>query len=327
MKIAIIGATGMLGQHAMRAGIAAGHTIRVVYRNEASLSKLSVQVHEKAKADLSDEAALTQAMQGADAVINAAGYYPTVPRHWRKDLALARAEQERFINAVRNSGIGKAVYLGGAIALPKRADGKLADGTERYAGQPHSSNPYILAKWAMDEMALQAAEKGLPLVVAIPSMTFGEYDFGPTTGQIILGIANGSLPNYVQGNRNVVYAGDAGRGLILAASLGKPGKRYLLTGTNTTMRDLTQLVAQCAGVAAPRPVPLTIAKLISRFQTMTYPITKTIPKISETAIAVMAGGQHLDGSIARAELGYEREVSLEDAIRRTLDWFRAEKML
>jgi dihydroflavonol-4-reductase len=328
MKIAIIGATGMLGQHALRAGLEAGHTMRVVYRNEASLKKLSVQPQETAKADLSDQAALTQALRGADAVINAAGYYPTHPRPWQEDVALARAEQERFIAAVKASGIAKAVYLGGAIALPKRADGQPADGTERYAAEPADRNPYIQAKWAMDEMVLcQAAEQGAPILIAIPSMTFGEYDFGPTTGQIIQGIANGSLPKYVQGRRNVVYAGDAGRGLILAATRGQVGKRYLLTGTNTDMDALTQLIAKLAKVKAPTPVPLAMAKLLSKIQNFAYRFNGKLPKISETAIAVMAAGQHLSGDIAKQELGYEPQVSLEETVQRTLDWFASVGML
>jgi dihydroflavonol-4-reductase len=317
----------MLGQHALRAGMDAGHTMRVVYRNEASLQKLSVQPHEKTKADLSDEAAMTLALRGADAVINAAGYYPTKPRPWREDVALARAEQQRYINSIKASGIAKAVYLGGAIALPKRMDGKLADGAERYAGEPDYKNPYVQAKWAMDEMALQAAEQGVPLLVAIPSMTFGEFDFGPTTGQIIQGIANGTLPKYVRGNRNVVYAGDAGRGLILAATHGVAGKRYLLTGTNTDMDALTQLIAQLAQVKAPSPVPLGMAKLLNRVQTVAYRFTGKEPKISQTAIAVMAAGQHLDGHIAQQELGYTPQVDLEGTVRRTLDWFKSVGML
>ncbi|MGL4232959.1 MAG: NAD-dependent epimerase/dehydratase family protein [Casimicrobium sp.] len=327
MKLAIIGATGMLGQHALHAALAAGHQVRVTYRSPESLKKLSIQPTEQVKADLSDVTSLTEAMRGCDAVINAAGYYPTIPRKWQEDVAHARAEQQRFIDAVEKSGIAKAIYLGGAIALPKRTDGKIADGTERYAGEPEDKNPYLQAKWAMDEMALQAAERGVPMLIAIPSMTLGEYDFGPTTGQIIKGIADQSLPKYVAGKRNVVYAGDAGRGLVLAAERGEPGKRYLLTGTNTDMKELCELAARIAKVPAPKEVPLGAAKFLNKLQTLRWRLGGAVPKISETAIAVMSSGQHLDGHIAKEKLGYAPTVSLEETVRKTLTWMASQNMV
>lgn len=50
-------------------------------------------------------------------------------------------------------------------------------------------------------------------------------------------------------------------------------------------------------------------------------------KISESAIAVMSAGQFLDGSKAQRELGFQARVSVDDAIRRALKWFRAQNMV
>src|SRR5258708_15501203 len=105
----------------------------------------------------------------------------------------------------------------------------------------------------MDRMARERAREGLPVVIGIPSMCFGEYDRGPTTGQLIVDIANRTLPGYIHGNRNVIYAGDAGRGLVLACEAGRIGERYLLTGTNLPMTELVPMIARVAGVPAPPP--------------------------------------------------------------------------
>jgi dihydroflavonol-4-reductase len=328
MRLIIIGATGMLGHHTLRAAMQAGHETAVVYRNDKSLEKLSVQPHHKRLADVNDKAALTAALSGFDAVIHAAAYYPTTPKPWQQELQLARTGMQTFLDAVRDSGIAKAVYLGGAIALPKRSDGKPADGSERYTSPPQDHNPYVQCKWAMDEMALLASEKeGLPILVGIPSMTFGEYDWGPTTGQLLTGIAKRTQPKYVQGNRNVVYAGDAGNGLVLAALNGKPGRRYVFTGENTDMQTLTAMAARIAQVPAPTAAPLAIAKLLNRMQTLRYKLGGATPSISETAIAVMSSGQHLDGHVARDELGYAPTQTLEKTLTRTLAWFREQGMV
>jgi len=178
----------------------------------------------------------------------------------------------------------------------------------------------------MDELTLQKATAGLPVVIGVPSMTFGEYDWGPSTGQFITGIASGKLKKYVHGRRNVVYAGDAGRGLVQALEHGQPGRRYLLTGVNTDMDEVTATIARLAGVAAPTPVPLAVATAMSRLQNWRYRrYGGALPTISETAIAVMSAGQHLDGAGAQA-IGYAPSVGLEEAVSRALHWFRAQGM-
>jgi dihydroflavonol-4-reductase len=50
-----------------------------------------------------------------------------------------------------------------------------------------------------------------------------------------------------------------------------------------------------------------------------------LPIVSETAIAVMSSGQHLDGSRSAA-IGYAPQVRLQEAVERALRWFRAQGM-
>ncbi|MBW1906485.1 MAG: hypothetical protein JRG67_14770 [Deltaproteobacteria bacterium] len=81
-------------------------------------------------------------------------------------------------------------------------------------------------------------------------------------------------------------------------------------------------IAALASVDAPKAVPLAAAKFLSMLQTLRYKLGGNAPKISSTAIAVMSAGQFLDGSKAERELGFKAEVSLDEALRRALEWFR-----
>jgi dihydroflavonol-4-reductase len=47
-----------------------------------------------------------------------------------------------------------------------------------------------------------------------------------------------------------------------------------------------------------------------------------LPRLDETAIEVMAGGQFLDGRKAREELGFFSTTALDDTLLRAIDWFR-----
>jgi nucleoside-diphosphate-sugar epimerase len=273
--------------------------------------------------DLNDKQSLIVAFSGLDWVINCAAYYPTTPLPLAKEMQTAQNQMIAFIDAVKMSGIAKAVYVGGSIALPK-SDTGLGNETMNYAGTPPNKTPYVQVKWLMDKMAQDAGKNGVPLVIGIPSMTFGEYDYGPTTGQLIKNLANKQMSAYLKGNRNVVYAGDAAVGLLLAAEKGKNGERYLLTGENRDMDNLVKTIAQCANVDAPtRVVPLPIAKIVSFIQAFKFKyLNGPMPQLSGTAIAILSAGQFLDGEKAKKELGYAPSVTTEEAISRTIAWFK-----
>lgn len=322
MRIAIIGATGMLGHHTALAAQQAGHELVILHRPNSQLATISDLQGERRVATLDKRQWMERALEGVDTVINCAGYYPTAPRPWQAEVKLACYQMQKFYDACAIHPLKKIVYLGGAIALPKHPQGKPGHADLRYAQQPNNKNPYLQVKWAMDELALKQAEQGLPVVIGIPSMTFGEFDYGPTTGQLVTEIANQTLPAYVAGERNVIYAGDAGRGLLACAEHGRPGQRYLLTGANTNMDQLVELISQIADTPAPKAAPLMAAKAINQLQTLRYHLGGPVPKVSATALAVMSAGQHLDGHKAEQELGFKATLPTEDALKRTLAWFR-----
>ncbi|PTU31730.1 NAD-dependent epimerase/dehydratase family protein [Stenotrophobium rhamnosiphilum] len=325
MRIAIIGATGMIGHHTARAAVDRGHELVVVHRASSNLNQLADLKFTSAVADLDDRASLTRALVNVDAVINCAGYYPTAPLPWRDEVKTATMQMDHFYAACAQHKLHKIVYLGAAIALPKNPNGEPGDETLEYVGEPANKNPYLQVKVAMDAQARAKAREGLPVVIGIPSMTLGEYDYGPTTGRLIVELANQRLPGYVRGNRNVIYAGDAGLGLIRVCEDGRAGERYLLTGENHSMDALVQKITRIAGVPMPRPIPLGGALFVSRLQALRYRWLKgPLPKVDATGIAVMSAGQFLSGAKAQIELGFNASVTTDEAVERALHWFRAQ---
>jgi nucleoside-diphosphate-sugar epimerase len=180
----------------------------------------------------------------------------------------------------------------------------------------------------MDARCRERAARGEPIVIGIPAMTLGEYDYGPSTGRLVLEIANHSLAAYVAGDRNVVWAGDAGRGLLLALLRGRPGERYLITGENTTLDALVAQIVALTAAPTPRVVPLAVARAVAKAQEIRWHLFGgNAPRFSATAIAIMAGGQFLSGAKAERELGYLPSTGMAGAVTRALNWFRREGML
>jgi nucleoside-diphosphate-sugar epimerase len=323
MKIGIIGGTGMLGHHIAIAAQLRSHEIVIIHRASSDLSKIADLKYESRIADLNDRGALIRAAEGLDVLINAAAYYPTLPKPLAQEIKTARNQMQHFLDAVKEAKIKKGMYVGGAIAIPKNKTG-LGHEALFYDEIPHGTPAYTQVKWLMDKMAREAANEGLPISIGIPSMTFGEYDYGPTTGRLIVDLANKTLPAYLKGQRNIVYAGDAGRGLLAVAEKGRPGERYLITGYNTSTTDVVNLICKIADVPKlTKTLPLKLAKLISKFQEIKYTLVRgDEPTLSSTAIAVLTSGQHLDGKKAKDELNYSPEIDIKSAIEKAYKWFK-----
>ncbi|WP_299438102.1 NAD-dependent epimerase/dehydratase family protein [uncultured Aquimarina sp.] len=328
-KIGVIGATGMIGHHVAKAITDnTENQLVVLHRETSNLSIIKDLSFESRVTDLNDGDSLKKSFDGLDYILNCGGYYPTKPKPLKVEINTAENQMYNFVNAINESNVKKGLYLGGAIAIPQSLDG-IGSEESIYIESPQNKSAYVQVKWIMDKIAREAAELGTPIVIGIPSMTFGEFDYGPSTGRLITNTVNQTLPGYVDGNRNVVYAGDAARGLLLACLNGKIGERYLITGENISMEGLVKKIVQTAKLSKmPKKVSLQLAKMVSKIKMTKYKVFGgELPLLNDTAIAVMSAGQFLNGEKTKRELGYEPKVSLDETIQKTIDWFKKERYI
>src|SRR5258708_17913917 len=163
MRVAIGGATGMLGQHTLAAAAAAGHDVVAIARSNRSLQRLRNAPLESRLAGLDDRESLRRALKNIDAVVNCAGYYPTVARQWRAEVETATRQMENFYAACAEHPLRKIVYLGGAIALRRHPAGEPGDETLDYPGEPPSTTPCVPARRARAVHTPATAKQGLPV--------------------------------------------------------------------------------------------------------------------------------------------------------------------
>lgn len=327
MKISVLGATGLIGQHTARAVLAHGQSLRVVHRAGSKLECLSGLDFEAAVADLDDREALIRAFTGAEAVIHCAGYTPRQPDQLDAELAIARRQMENFCQAALAAGCSRVVYVSAASVLNKPAAAALADESMLFRAEPGRENPFRWIKWHLEQIAEHYIARGLPLVYAIPSMVFGAYDQGPTAGKLIVGIANGTIRNVVACQRNIIAGPDVAEGLLRCLEAGKVGERYLLAGSNITLPALAAKIAAAAGVPPPKCVPLAAALVLAWLQHWRYKLTGRAAKIKLTELRMLAAGKFLATDKATRELGFTASTPVDTAIADALVWFRQHDMV
>jgi len=103
MKIAILGATGKTGGHAMRIALAAGHSVRVLVRDPTKIA--GQEVLEVVGGDATSEASCAEVVAGCDAVIAAIG-----PPHLKK-TTLRQDIAKALVPAMKAKGVKRVVWL------------------------------------------------------------------------------------------------------------------------------------------------------------------------------------------------------------------------
>ncbi|HLD44075.1 MAG TPA: NAD-dependent epimerase/dehydratase family protein, partial [bacterium] len=132
MKTLVIGATGIIGNHIVRALLKEGHEVIGLSRGvmpSVNLDGLSVT---RLKADLLDVKALKEAFKGVDWVFQAAGYYPRDAFHNKQHVAQALAGVRSVIAAALDAGIERLVYTSSLTTIGQASEGGLADESLSY---------------------------------------------------------------------------------------------------------------------------------------------------------------------------------------------------
>jgi nucleoside-diphosphate-sugar epimerase len=127
VKVAITGATGVIGRSAVATLVAAGHEVRALARSEAKAEQLSAMGASPVRTSIGDPEGLHRLVDGADAVCNFAtaipvGYAGVVPGAWRTNDRLRTEGSRRVVDAARGAGVRRIVQESVSFLYADRGD-------------------------------------------------------------------------------------------------------------------------------------------------------------------------------------------------------------
>ena len=255
MRILVTGGTGFVGCHTVAALQRGGHEIRLLVRSPARVAPALEPVGldpggmEAAVGDVTDPAAVREAVAGCDAVVHAASVYSLNPRRAGEIARVNVAGTENVLRSAAEAGLDPVVHVSSYVALlPRRGAGPLDD-----RSPPGSSTfPYSGSKVASEAVARALQEAGAPVCITYPGMVWGPDDphLGETS-RLALAVLAGRLPALPPGTVPVSDVRDVAAVHAALVAPGRGPRRDIASGENLPVAQVMRAAVRLAGRRLP----------------------------------------------------------------------------
>jgi nucleoside-diphosphate-sugar epimerase len=322
----ITGATGFVGGHLAEACAGRGWNVRALVRGGSDTSLLARYPVTLIRGDLTDGAAVREALQGVEVVLHCAakvGDWGPVEEYRAVNVEALRG----VLDACRAVPLRRFVHFSSLGVYAARHH----YGTEESEPLPaHHIDGYTQTKVESEQLVMNShREHKLPVVVLRPGFIYGPRD--RTVMPKLLGNMRKGKLRYIGGGKgamNCIYVGNLVEAALLAVE--KPeavGQIYNLTdGELVSKRRFIESIADGLGLPHPKPVsvPLWAARVMAwwmergaRKKNSPKP-----PRLTQGRLKFL--GLNLDFSIEKAkrELGYQPRWSFDEGMRETVAWYK-----
>lgn len=321
-KALVLGASGFLGSHVVKALVAAGRPVRILTRpssNTAMTDHLDLERHQ---GDVFDRDTLRRAMEGCRSVF----YCIVDTRSWLRDstpLYQTNVEGSRLAMEVAlEMGVKRFVFTSSIVTIGLNPSGVSSEADE--FNWEDQAPPYVMTRVEAERQLLELCRKGLPGIICNVATTFGGHDHQPTPqGELLKLTVEKRMPIYWNTKMSVVGIEDAADAMLLAEQRGRVGERYIIADRMMDIAEATSKTAAFAGVKPPSlEVPMWAVT------GATWVVEKLMHALNEDTVMTMSSivlqrimGDY-DNTKARTELGWQPRP-MDESLKEAAIWFKA----
>ena len=334
MRVAITGATGLVGSHCTATALAAGHDVRMVVRSPdkarsaLALHGLPTDAAEIFEADLTDHDRLRNSVDGVDGLIHAGAVFSLDPRQAEAMRNVNPASTTVILTEAADRGLERIVHLssmGVYAASLTEIDPSSPVGPE--------SGAYTGSKIAADAAAVGLQEAGHPVVVVCPGGILGPLDPSPELSDSMATMRDWVRMRTTAMPRSIrfgfVDVRDVAAVCVGSLSGGRAPARHLLAGHVHPMTEMLGMAAELTGrrvriMASPLwTITLggTVCDLVARATGTRMPLTAETARL--TVDNARAGGlRSVDQRSATDAFGFPAHT-ITQTLTDTIGWMHA----
>jgi nucleoside-diphosphate-sugar epimerase len=320
MRVLITGGTGFVGSHTVAAVIGTGHDVKLLVRRperiQAALAPLGVDQVDTVTGDVLDAASVQAAVEGCDALINAAAIFSLDPAEAEKMLATNTRATEMVLDAAVGAGLDPIVHVSSYVALLPSHD-VLGPNSPVGVGAP----AYPRSKAESDLIARRHQADGAPVVATYPGAVVGPDDpyFGETAFTLAMILRN-RMPFALPGGWPIADVRFVANGHAAILEPGRGPRRYFLTGHWRTWKELYASLRRLTGRRLPTvPTPGFLGRASGRAMDGLQRLTRARLPFSHQGSWLVTQCRGTDDTATREELRIT-PPPLEQSLAETIRW-------
>lgn len=322
-KTLVMGASGFLGSHVVKALAEEGRDIRIFTRASSDISAIEHLEFELAIGDVCDPASLREAMKDCSTI-----YYCVVDtRAWLKDPAPLRVTNVEGLRNVLDIAmelkVKSFIYTSTMMTIGLNPSG-VASEKDAFNWHDQASG-YVRVRVEAENLFLDYCKRGLPGVACNVAMTYGKEDREPTPhGWLISLVLRGLLPAWA-GTFSSVGIRDAADAMLLAEKHGRHGERYIITDRTLTLKEIWTIAVKAAGTPFPvYSMPMWLMYAGCWLSEHGSWLIGKETEVSVTSLRLTRIVKGFDNSKARNELHWNPRP-VEESIAEAACWFRDQR--
>ena len=323
MRVCVTGGTGFTGSHLVRRLLSRGHEVRALDHQPGLFDEeLRAAGAEITIGSVTDAPLLGSLLDGCEVVYHLAAAFRRVnlPRKVYRDVNVGG--MQTLLEAARARGVRKVVYCStqgvhGNVRNPP-ADEDAPIEPEDY---------YQQTKYEGEEVCARFIEQGMDITILRPTAIYGPGDPGRFL-MLYRRVATGVFPFFGPGNAlyHPLYIDSFIDAFELAAEREEArGRTYLIADAEyVPIREIVQRIARVMGVDLRiRHYPFWPLYAVSAVVETAFKPLPVDPPLFRRRADWFRQNRAFRIDRARRELGYAPSVGLDEGLRRTCDWYRA----
>ena len=327
MKVLVTGGTGFTGKALVRRLLDEGHTVTALdYKEGLKTQELRDWGAKVVIGSVTDRQVVDEAMQGIEIVQHMAAAFREmdVPESYYDEVNVNGTRN--VLESAKNAGVKRFIYTS-TCGVHGNVDNPPGDETAPI--QP--ADYYQKTKYLAEPIVMEFNSPEMPCVILRPAAIYGPGD-PERFFMIFKRVASGKFPMFGNGKTlyHPLYIDNLVDALMLAMEPGKgDGEAYLIADEEyVEIEDLVKRTAKALGTEVKIPhypvMPLVIAGHICEKVCKPFHIT---PPIFPRRVDWFRQNRAFKIDKAKRDLGYEPKVDLDEGLKRTAEWYRAEGYL
>lgn len=326
MKALVTGGTGFVGSHLVDILLKKKYAVRCLIRKSSDTKWLNDKPIEFVYGDLFDEHALREAVSGVDYIYHSAGVTKAKKKeeYYRANATGTKNILEATLK--HNQKLKRFIHISSQAAVgPSETRTPI---TEERPANPLTT--YGKSKWNAEEECHRLMDK-FPITIVRPPVVYGERD--KDVFEFFNTYKKGLQPmvGFSEKLVSMIHVVDLVRGIVLAGESEKTtGQTYFITSLRQYgWEEIGEATRKAMNKGALRiRLPEFAIYIIAAFAEF-FSLFSPKPALInlEKARDMVQNYWTCDPSKAKRDFGFEQEISLEEGIRRTVEWYAEMKWL